>query len=222
MGIEPVDLNMFFSGQDVQTDFQRRQGGKQMGPHKIRQGEAACGCPEEQWASGIQARHALAGKVVVAQKSAAVRFTFQGFPEQQGKEPVPVHLHPGGLTEFGKQANPGVDVACAVVAVDHGHRRAGRSRHHVDFAVNSQRTARNNHGKITGSGGHIAGADPYGIRRRHTGARVALRRSQRDSRAQIPGRVQEFRACFGQRSGVFPGGQDLGEYIPETPVIALF
>ena len=220
MAIELVHLYIFLSRQNVQTDFQRGQSGQDVGAHEIGQGEAGVGGTGEDGTAFVQIGDALTGEVIVAQQAAAVRIPFQGLAEEHGEELPLVLRGTDEGSKFTQQVHPGVDVGGAVVAVDHGHRCTGGGGDHVDLPVDTQGVVRNQHGKVGGTGGDIAGALPHGVGGGHAGARIALTRGHGNAGKQIAGRIQELGAAFGEHAAALAGYQDLGQDIPQLPISA--
>ena len=126
MSIELIDRKLFRLRQDIQSDFQGAQGRQQMGTHKVRKRHPGVRLTHEQRPSGVQIRHALAGEIIIAQQAAAIFLPFQRFSKQQRVKLTLVHRRPNGIGKLGKQPDPGVNIAGAVVAVNHGNRKAGR------------------------------------------------------------------------------------------------
>ena len=78
---------------------------------------------------------------------------------------------------------------------------ACRSGDEVHFRVQAFQLAfEYNHGEDGGAGGNVAGAHAYGVGGHHTGASIALRRSECDSRLQRACRIEQLGALFGQRA----------------------
>ena len=104
----------------------------------------------------------------------------------------------------------------------HGHLRAGGSGDGLQLGTDlGQGLLQDDHRKDRGARGHVAGALAHGIGGHHAGLGVALGRAQRDAGLQLPGHVQQLRACLGESSGVLARHQHRGQDVPELPGEAL-
>ena len=101
--------------------------------------------------------------------------------------------------------------------MNHGNRRTGGGGDHVDFPVNPQGVVSDNHGKVGGTGGHIAGALPHGVGGDHARPGITLAGCNGNAGGQVTHRIQESSALFGQYSGIVSGAQHLGENVPQLP-----
>ena len=103
---------------------------------------------------------------------------------------------------------PRRSIAGAVVAVDHGDRRAVGGRDHVDFRVDlGQRLFQDDHGKNAGACADIAGARGDTVCCHHAGAGVALRWQNGMPGCSVPW-VEPLRPLDGQHTGVLACGQN--------------
>ena len=156
-----------------------------MRPHKVRKVKVAVGLSDEQRTSLVEMRNALSGIITVGQQSAAVRITLQRIPVQKSVQLARIHRESSQLSELTEQIHPGIQIRGSVVRVRHRNRIAGRCRHHIDLTINLlQRLLADQHREGTRSGTDISGPRRYGIRRDHTGARIAFRRSHRNTALQ--------------------------------------
>src|SRR2546425_13356056 len=102
-----------------------------MHTHEIRKRETAFGCTDEEWTPLLKVCDMLARKVVVGEKTAAIRIARERLSIEQLKQSGLTDLHTKRIGEFQEQIDPGVEVRGTVVAMDHGHRQACGRRHHV-------------------------------------------------------------------------------------------
>ena len=198
--------------QDLQPQRQRGHGRVQVGPHEAGQGEVAVRAAQQKGPPGVKVGHPFAGIVVHRHQAPAVRRALQRKVEQPGEQlPLvgPGAAEPGGL---GQQVHPGVQVAGAVVAVDHRHRRAVRRGDQVDLGVHAgKRAFQHHHRKNAGAGAHVAGAGGHAVGGGHAGAGVPLRRAEGHAGLQGAGGVQQPGALGRQGAGRRPGGQHPGQ-----------
>lgn len=153
----------------------------------------------------VQTGDVLAGVVVVAQQTAAVGIALQSQIEQHREDLALIGIHAHGRGKLGEELHPCVDVGGTVVAVHHGHRRACRGSDHVDFLVDTQLVIHHHHGKVGGTGRHIAGLDPDGVGRNHAGTGITLGGNHGDTRLQDAGGIQEGSTLCRQDTGIIAG-----------------
>ena len=198
-----------FLAQNFQPHRQRGKGGIDVGAHKVGQRKRTVRAAQQQGDARVQVGDALAGNIVDGRDAAAVRRTVQRFVEQEGKQRTFVDVCPAQCRALGQQIDPGVQIAGAVVAVDHGDRRAVGGRDHVDFRVDSgQRLFQDDHGKNAGTCADIAGARGDTVCCHHAGAGVALRWAERYAGLQRAGGIEPLRPLDGQHTGVLACGQN--------------
>ena len=218
---QTVNLHAFFLQENVQTGFQRAQRGKQVHAHEVRQIEIAFRISHEERTSLFKAGDMLSGKIVVGQQAAAVRISLQSLAVQGAEQVVSVHLHAESLRKLLKEADPGVQIGGAVVAVYHGHRASVGRGHHVDLRMNLfQILFQNHHGEYAGSGGHVSGALRHAVGGRHSGSRISLRRADGNARLQVSAHIQKLRPFFRQRARIVSREQNLRQDIGKLPGIA--
>ena len=210
-----VDLHLLL-GQNVHAKAHGGDLGIDAAAHKVGQTEAAVRPADYQRAARIQMGDALAGHVVIHQHAAAVGLPLQARLIELGEDLAGGHVAAEQAQSLPQQADPGVDVGGAVVAVDHGHVLARGGGDHVDLSIDlAQRFFQYHHGKNRGTGGYIAGAGGYGVGGHHAGARVALRGGEGQAHRQqalYPGR-----ALCRQPSRVLTGQQDPGQHVTDVP-----
>ena len=101
----------------------------------------------------------------------------------------------------------------------HCHRSSVRSGDHIDHLIGAgQRLFEDYHREGRSSGRYIARADPYGIGRNHTGARISFRRAEGNAGAQLSAVVKQCGTFFGEPSRRGTGRKDAGKYLFESPV----
>ena len=106
-----------------------------MNRHEIGKVELA-GCrSDEQWTPLGEAGDVFSCYVVVVQKSSAVQVAFEGVGEQFLVDFTLVSFDPKKVLIFNEQADPGIEVGRAVVAMCHRNRRAVWSSDYVDYVM---------------------------------------------------------------------------------------
>ena len=83
MAVDLVDHNIFPS-QDVHADLQRSHRGVEVGPHEVGKRKLGVRFSHKEESSFVEVCHALSGKVVVAEKVAAVVVALKSRFEQFG------------------------------------------------------------------------------------------------------------------------------------------
>ena len=205
MTVELLHLHLLLVGENVQPDFQGCQCRENVSTHEICQGEGGIGGAGKEGTAFIQIRDTLTGKIVVAYQPAAVSVPLQCLAEQHGKQRPLVLGSANQLGKLAQQIHPGVNVGGTVVAVNHGNRCTGRSGDHVNLPVNPQGVVGDNHGKVGGTGGHIAGALPHGVGGDHARPGITLAGCNGNAGLQVASRIQESSAPFGQYTGIVSG-----------------
>ena len=205
MSVELFNSNVFFTSQNVKADLERCQRRKKMCAHEVGKRQFRVRCSGKHRTSGIEIRNALPGEIIVAEKSAAVCITLQRLAEQERIERVRVQLRADGGGKLCEQSSPCVNVAGAVVAVNHRNRRAVRRCDHVDFPVNAKQLVHDDHGKVGCTGRDVAGPDAHRVGRSHARSGVALRRAERDAGLQIAARVEQLCTFLRQPTSVCTG-----------------
>ena len=123
--------------QNLQPHGQRGKGRVDVGPHEVGQRKIGIGAAQQQRQTRIKMGHALAGKVVHRGHAAAVGCAPERRIEQLCEKRSLIDLSPAERRTLGQQADPCVQIARAVVAVDHGHSLAAGGRDHVNLGVDA-------------------------------------------------------------------------------------
>ena len=118
---DAVYLHLLFLEQDIVTDLQHADGTVEVGTHEVGQVELVAGRAHEHGASLLQARNRLTADIVVGHQTTAVGITLEGLIEELAIKFVHVDLDAQQLLVFLEEPHPGIDVAGAVIAVDHSH-----------------------------------------------------------------------------------------------------
>ena len=193
-----------------------------MRAHGVCQRKRRAGLAQKQRTPLVQPRDCFAGEIVKRHEPAAVRRAFQRFFVERLIQRALVVYRAKRLCRFVEEANPGVNVARAVVAVHHCDRVARGRGHHVHLGIRArERPFQNQHRKHAGSGADVARALTDAVGRDHAGARVAFRRAERNASLQHTARVEQCRALWREPPGFGACGQEPGKDIRNLPSIAL-
>ena len=117
---DAIHTDHLFLEEDVVTDLQHTDGTVEVGTHEVGEVELVVGRTHEHGATFCQSGDRLTTDIVVGHQTTAVGVTLQSLVEELAVEFVHIYLDTKQLLIFLKETHPGVDVAGAVVAVDHG------------------------------------------------------------------------------------------------------
>ena len=194
-----VNGNLLLVEQDIHAEFQRCHRGVYLRAEQVREVKFAVRGAEVHRSAVLSARDRFAGKEVVHNGIAAVRVAGQRVVIQHVIKRRLCDGVTAQFCEFAEYLHPSVQLGGAVVAVNHRNRSAVRGGHYVYLrVVTLQRLVKDEHCKYGSSGGHVARAREYAVCRRHSGACVALRRADGNSRLEVSARVEELCALGGQ------------------------
>ena len=146
MARDASHLHLLFLQQDVVTDLEHTDGTIEVSAHEVGEIELVVGRTDEHRATFLQASHRLTADVVVGHQATAVGITLERFVEEFTVKFVHINLNAKQLLIFLKESHPGVDIAGAVVAMNHGDERTVGRGHHVDHLVRlRERLLQHNH-----------------------------------------------------------------------------
>ena len=179
-------------------------------------------CAYEERAPRLHIRDVLAGQAAVVEEAASIAVcALRDFKQR------PVELRwrlamADELGELAEELDPGVEIARAVIGVDHRDGSAVRRRHDVDVAVHSfERRIEDIHREGRRADRDVARALAHGVCRDHASAGIALRRCHQRARLQLARRVEQPCAFLRQLAGRLAGAQRLRQDVGELPRIAL-
>jgi hypothetical protein len=166
-----IHLHAFLLHQDVQSGAQGAEGGKQMGPDEVFNGEGCIRFSDEEGTTLGESCDVFAGDVAVGEQTAAVRIAI----ERQIQEGVVEHRRGdvrsqslGGLAE---QTDPGIVIRSAVVGMCHTHQFSVGCGDKIDFLMDlGGFFLHDEHGEDRGARRDIAGAHPDTVGGHHTGS----------------------------------------------------
>ena len=221
MAGDAVDFHLLFLEQDVVSDLENAYGGIKLRPHEIGKRKLVEGIAHKQGPSFRQSGHGLAGEVIEGDQAAAVGISGKGVIVKPAEDIIHVDRDSQQLLVLLEQVDPGIEIARAVVAVDHGHGCAVGRSHDVDHLVGlGQVFLQHDHGKGRCAGRHVAGAGTHGVGGHHSGAGVSFRRAEGNARFQTTGRIQAAGAFLREYACRLSRRQHLRENIFQLPGIA--
>ena len=160
----------------------------------------------------------LSGQEIVGEHLSAVRISCHRMPVQQSVERALIHADVGRTAEFLKNINPGIEVGRAVIAVHHRHLRTGGCRDQIKLRIDpAERFLQHDHGEDARPGGDIARSYRHGVRRRHAGPRIALRRTERNACLQRARGIKKRCALRRQHAGRLSGAEALRQNLFQLP-----
>ena len=219
---DAVHANHLVLEQDVVTDLQHADGTIEVGAHEVGEVELVVGRANEEGTTVSETGNRLAADIVEGHQATAVGIALKGLVEQFAVELVHVDGNAQQLLILLEQSNPGVDVAGAVVAMNHSHERTVGRGHHVNHLVRlAQRLLQHNHGEGRGACANVTCALLYGVGGYHAGACVALGRTNGTAGFQMTGNVEFLGTLGGQHACTLAGVQRLGQDIEQGPRVAL-
>ena len=126
------------------------------------------------------------------------------------------------LGKLAEELDPGIEIARAVIGVNHRDGSAVRRRHDVDVAVHSlERRIEDIHREGRRADRDVARALAHGVCRDHASAGITLRRCHQRARLQLARRVEQPCAFLRQLAGSLAGAQRLRQDVGQLPRIAL-
>ena len=219
----PVHLHLLFVEEHVVAYLQHGNGSVEVGADEVCEVELVVRAAHYHRTSLREARNRLSGDVVVCKHAAAVRITLECIVVELAVDLVHVDRNAEKFLVLLEQLHPGIDVRCAVVAVNHGDDASVRSGHHVDHLVRlAEVLLKHYHREGRGTGRHVSGALPYGIGCCHSGSGVTFRRAERTARLEVTRYVETLGSVRSQAAGILSCGKALRKYVLELPRIALW
>ena len=162
-----------------------------MGAHEVCQCKICIWCPHHHRTAGIQTSDRFSGKIVICRYAAAIRSTFQRLAIQHAVQFVLVYFHTKALCTLAEEVHPGIQIGGAVIAMYHGHGHTVGCCDHIDLFVYFLHSLfQDYHCENRGSGGDITGADSHTVGSYHSGSRITLGRTHRNTGLQSSGRIQ--------------------------------
>ena len=208
MTLELIQRHPLLAGEQVHAHLQRRHGGVQVGAHQVGQGQPGLRRPHKEGTAAVHTGNGLAGIAVEGRQASAVRVALQRLTVKQAVQHRFVQPGPGRLQGFPENSDPGVQIAGAGVAVNHGHWCAGGGDHHVNGLINpGEGPLQHRHGKDGGARGYVPGPGSHGVGGRHARSGVPLRGAERNAGGQES--PQKGRSPGGQDAGVLPRSEGL-------------
>ena len=119
MAGDAVNADLLLLEQDIVTNLQHADSTIEVGTHEVGEVELVVGRANEHRTTLGKTGHRLTRHVIVGHQSTAVSVAFEGFVEELAIEFVHINLDTQQLLILLEQTYPGVDVAGAVVAVNH-------------------------------------------------------------------------------------------------------
>ena len=124
------------------------------------------------------------------------------------------------MCKFLKQAYPGINVGSTVVGMNHSHRMACRSCHHIYFRMKFfQGMFQDKHAENGGSRRYISGSYSNTIGSHHPCSRIPFRRCYRAACFQSSCRIQKSCPLLRQSSGFLSCHHNLRHKIQKLPRI---
>ena len=213
-----VRLDALLLDEDVHADLERSEAAVELREHEVREVHVAVRRAHEERAARLDLRDVLARQAAVVEQAARIAVCALRHFKQR-----PVELGwrlavTDELRELAEHANPGIEIARAVVGVYHGHRCAVRRRHDVDVAVHFlERCVEDVHRERRRADRDVARALADSVRRDHTRAGIALRRRHERARLQLARWVEQPCALLRELASRFTSAQRLRQDILELP-----
>ena len=207
---------------DLHAVFQGFHAGINLGAHEIGQIHTGIRKAYKEGTAFRQSGDGLTGQIIEIHQSAAVLIALQGFPEELCEDITGLCFDTQKVRKLPEKGNPGIDITCTAVAVNHTDLFAGRRGDNIDFGIDfAHGLFQDDHAEDGSTGADIARSFTNAVRGGHTRSGVTFRGTERASGFQVSGRIQQQGALFCQGTGILAGTQHFRQDIDQLPGISL-